>query len=551
MEVFKINNLAFSYSDQSEFALNDINFSCSEGEFIVISGESGCGKSTLLKQLKVEITPFGQSIGSILYYGEDINSFSSDRLSSEIGFVFQDPDNQVAMDEVYQELVFGMENANLDSKVMRKRIAEFVHFFDLEPLLYKKTFEISGGQKQLMNLASILLLQPKVILLDEPTSQLDPISAKEFLQLLRRLNQEFGITVILVEHRLDELIHLADRIIVMKEGKIIEDAAPTDLFLTAWRKNDSYIKSFTPSIPKLVLTYSNNIAEIREVPLSVKEGKKWVLSNAERIPQPSRDGDATVQTKVNIMECNSIYFQYAKKEKPVIKNLDVEIKQGELFTILGKNGSGKSTLLKVLSGILKNQQGKISFKNRLMQKYTQLELQEEIAYLPQNPKALFIHDTIQKELDFQADQLGVTGKNTSYFSINKIFDIEKLLHKHPYDCSGGELQRAALACLLISNPSILFIDEPTKGLDPLAKKRFGDFLKMLIENGKTIVMATHDMEFAAQYSSRCAIMFDGEISAIGTAMEFFKDNYFYTTVISRITRGVCDGLITVEEGLNN
>ncbi|WP_078545993.1 ABC transporter ATP-binding protein [Litchfieldia alkalitelluris] len=546
MEIFRLEQIEFSYPEQKDQILNGINLSIQQGEFVVLCGKTGCGKSTLLKHLKPELTPIGTRRGNIYYFNQSLEHTNASRLISEVGMVFQDPENQIVMDEVYQELIFGMENMGIENDVMRKRLAELVQFFDLDSLLYKKTYEISGGQKQMINLASILLLQPKVLLLDEPTSQLDPISSKEFIQLLYRINQEFGITIIMVEHRIEEVLPLADRLILLEQGKIIYDGQPKDVIYDSLSSSNNFFKPFIPSISKLFLEVEENV-ESSAIPLTVKEGKKWISELTINYAKELTD-QKIINNKEVLINCKHVYFRYSRDSAYILKNLNLAINKGDFFSIVGKNGSGKSTLLKVCGLLLKPERGKLFYKGMSSRATKENILQKEVAYLPQNPKSFFTQDTLKEELSFQAEQLDIENRNTTISVIVNQFNLQKILDRHPYDCSGGEQQKAALACLLLSDPEILFIDEPTKGLDPTAKEQLGQLLQDLHKEGKTIVMSTHDIEFAARYSTRSGMIFDGDLTAIGSSAGFFKGNYFYTTSINRITRDH-PGLeaVTIEE----
>ncbi|MBD8070296.1 ABC transporter ATP-binding protein [Bacillus sp. PS06] len=547
MEILRLENVSFTYPGQEEPMISDINLSFSQGEFVVICGRTGSGKSTLLKQLKQEITPFGLKEGVIYYKNLSIEQYNPEVLTSEIGMVFQDPENQIVMDEVYQELIFGMENLGVDYNSMRKRIAELVQFFDLDHLLYKKTYEMSGGQKQLVNLASILLLQPKVLLLDEPTSQLDPIAAKDFVQLLQRINQEFGITIIMVEHRLEDILPIADRLVFMDKGKIVSQGDPRLSIVEAVADSNQLFTPFIPSIPKFYLEIEKNPTST-DVPLTVKEGKDWIKQL--QYPKNIAKEEMVTPLPTNILlKGSDLYFRYKKNSDYILKNVNLEIYKGEFLSLVGKNGSGKSTLLKVLSLLVKPEKGYLSYNGTKTKAIKASVLNEEMAYLPQNPKAFFTQESLKEELSFHAIQLNL--EEEAIFKVIDTFQLHSLLYRHPYDLSGGEQQKAALACLLLSEPEILFIDEPTKGIDPEAKQQLGMLLEQLHRGGKTIVMATHDLEFAAKYSTRSGIMFNGDISTLGQPSHFFKGNYFYTTSINRITRETGNReAVTIEEALN-
>ncbi|MTW85167.1 ATP-binding cassette domain-containing protein [Virgibacillus dakarensis] len=546
MDIFQMKNLSFHYPEAMETALNNISITIKEGDFTVICGPSGCGKTTLLSLLKKEIAPAGELEGTLTYLGKALSEWDDRTLIEEIGFVFQDPDNQIIMDDVMQEMVFGMENLGYSNLEMRKRVAELVHFFGMEGLLKAKPSELSGGQKQLLNLLSVLLLKPKVLLLDEPTSQLDPVAAKNLILMLERLNKEMGMTILLVEHRLEELFAIADHVIVMDKGFVRYEGESRDIIEAIFQNNDERAIPYVPSISQLYMKKAQYL-EKTSIPLTVKECRSWIRTVS---PLMSTEQKAAIDRNESILSLQEVYFQYTKKTPYILKNLALEVKQGEFYTIVGGNGSGKSTLLKACIGNIKPQRGRVLFREKETSKLKGKALYNNFAYLPQNPKTYFIHDTIDKEMQEVVQQKQIDNGEEKIVEMLCTFEIEHIRHQHPYDCSGGEMQKAALACMLLGSPTILFIDEPTKGLDPLSKQHFARLLKQLHQKGLTIVMVTHDIEFAAKYAERCAMMFDGAIMAEGTPTELFQGNYFYTTSVNRATSGSgLTGTLTLEEAL--
>lgn len=550
MEIFRIEGMTFGFPDMEWKALKDIHLSVREGEFVVLCGPSGCGKTTLLRLLKKELAPAGRRKGEIYYEGKRLEDWEERLLIEQIGLVFQDPDNQIVMDEVMQEIVFGLENLGYSNFEMRKRVAEMVHFFGVEGLLRLKPSELSGGQKQMLNLLSVLLLKPKVLLLDEPTSQLDPIAAKELILILERLNKEMGMTVILVEHRLEELFGVADRVLMMEDGKIVYDGNSKEVITELYARGDECFIPYVPSISRLYME-----KEVRPsldgIPLNVKESKEWIRTLPVYAALEVADADATKGIgRQRILEMKDVYFQYEKKGSMILKSLSLDIFKGEFFVLVGGNGSGKSTVMKACIGSIKPKRGTVCYEGMEVSKLKGRELYERMAYLPQNPRTYFVHDTIGKELEEAVLRHDVENGTAKMEELMKAFNIAHLRDRHPYDCSGGEIQRAALACMLIGSPDILFIDEPTKGLDPISKKRFSEVLYRHHREGLTIMMVTHDIEFAARNAQRCAIMFDGEITAVGTADQLFKGNYFYTTAINRATRSSnVHEALTLEEAI--
>lgn len=534
MGIFNIKNLSFQYPDMKSSALKNISLQINEGEFTVICGPSGCGKTTLLSLLKSELAPVGTIEGEIIFRGKPLQKWDERSLIEQIGLVFQDPDNQIVMDEVMQEIVFGLENLGYSQFEMRKRVAEFVHFFGVGHLLHEKSSELSGGQKQMINLLSVLLLKPTVLLLDEPTSQLDPVAANELLLMLKRLNDEMGITIILVEHRLEQLFALADHVIMMDDGYVKYKGTSREVTQQINSYENTRFLPYVPSIVRLFLQ-KDPIKDINQIPLTVKESRAWITSlhaSISKLPEEkcvNRLGEP-------ILEMKNTFFQYQQHAPLILNDFSLTVLQGDYMAIVGGNGSGKTTALKVALGMENKQRGTIHLFGRKLGKRFDEKAYEGIAYLPQNPQTYFMHDTIEEEMKSIIETYDISNGEEQMNHMLHIFNIIHLKDRHPYDCSGGEMQKAALACMLLTNPKLLVIDEPTKGLDPVSKNEFAKIIEQLHKEGLTIIMVTHDIEFAAKHASRCAMLFEGEVTAEGTPSELFKGNYFYTTAINRATR---------------
>jgi energy-coupling factor transport system ATP-binding protein len=540
----ELKHVSFTYPSSDKSAIDDFSLSVEKGEFVVLFGASGSGKSTVLRLLKKEIQPHGVLKGEILINGQGIDQDS--KSSSRVGFVFQDPENQVVADDVLHEVVFGLENMGVMTNEMRSRVAEMVHFFGAESLLHRKMHELSGGMKQQINLASVLLMQPDILLLDEPTAQLDPVSAREFLDMLVRLNEEFGMTIILAEHRLDDVFTLADKIVLLKDGSCIAEGDPRKAIETIW---DTPEQSFVPSIPSLYLSTTKKESR-REIPLSVKEGRNWI-KDLNWMDQYKRNGvhNKDIEDK-KLFEVKDLHFRYSKKGETVLNELDFTLIKGEFYALLGGNGSGKSTFLKILIGILKPIHGKITLLDKTLKSWNPMEIAKTVGYLPQNPKNFFVHDTVEKEILDTMQKWGITNQTEVDHLLQRL-GISQLLQSHPFDLSGGELQKAALACVLIRKPTILILDEPTKGLDPISKENFSKILLDLKEEGMTVVMSTHDIEFAAHNATKCGMMFQGNITSENEPKEFFKGNYFYTTMIQRLFRHLPNNeIVNLEEAIS-
>ncbi|GAA0470688.1 energy-coupling factor transporter ATPase [Alkalibacillus silvisoli] len=538
MEILSMENVGFTYPDSNEEVLKSINFTIHKGDFIVLCGSSGSGKSTLLRLIKHDLAPHGDLQGDIYYKEKRLEDHSPIRRAKEIGMVFQDPENQIVMDTVMNELLFGLENMGYSTPEMNKKIAEMTQFFGLNGLLKKKTDELSGGEKQLVNLVSVLLLDPDIILLDEPTSQLDPIAAKEFIYTLERLNDEFGITVLIVEHRLEDLFTVAEYVMVMDEGRISYIDMPEEVVKKLI--NHPTLSRFLPSASRIFLNFSES-NESKQIPITVKEAQGWLET---QVIHPSKTMEKTRDVNKNILKLKEIDFQYVKRVPPVLHNLSLNVCKGEWHAILGANGTGKSTLLKIIAGLLKHQHGSIKYDGKKIKN----NYHEIVSYLPQNPALYFVQDTLMKEYRMLARHFQIENANEKISQLLNQFQIYDLKDRHPHDLSGGQLQKAALIGTLLTQPAILLIDEPTKGLDPESKSRLAEVLRTLIKDGLTIVMVTHDVEFAASYSSRSSLLFQGQITTTEDTRKFFKENMYYTTTVNRITRkSNAPSVITIEE----
>lgn len=555
MEILRVDGLKFSYPNQLKKALNNINFSIDEGDFVLICGESGCGKSTLLRHLKPELSPHGQVSGDIYYYSQKINDYSSKQLASEIGYVLQNPDSQIVTDKVWHELAFGLENMGLDTQSIRLRVAEMASFFGIQGWFRKNVNDLSGGQKQLLNLASIMAMQPKILILDEPTSQLDPIAAKDFIDTLVRINKELSTTIIMTEHNLEDIYSVCDKVIVMEDGKVIcNDTNYKVVDILSGDKNHKMFKSL-PTPSKIYNQLNGYLEGANKSPLTVKDCRQWLNDSMDEVTITKLDD---TETEINIdekdreiaIELKDVYFQYNKISEPTIRDLSFKVYKGEIYSILGGNGTGKSTTLSLVARQRKPQRGKIFINNIEMKKYNNKSLYENnLALLPQNPQSLFVFETVREDLE---EVLILKNKDREYIDkevkrVSKLLDIEHLLEHHPYDLSGGELQRAGMAKVMLLNPKIILLDEPTKGLDAYCKEEIGKMLMKLRDMGVTIVVVSHDIEFSARYSDRCAMFFDGSIVSEGTPKEFFLGNNFYTTVSNRIARNIFEDTLIYED----
>jgi|LSQX01.3.fsa_nt_gb energy-coupling factor transporter ATP-binding protein EcfA2/uncharacterized membrane protein len=548
MESYTIKNLTFSYPQKGKKVFDNLSFSIRQGQFITLCGPSGCGKTTLLRQLKTVLAPHGDRRGEILFEGIPLSEIDQRTQSSRIGFVMQSPDNQIVTDKVWHELAFGLESLGFDTSAIRLKVAEMASFFGIETWFYKNVTELSGGQKQLLNLASIMAMQPSVLILDEPTSQLDPIAAAEFLSTVGKINRELGITVIMTEHRLEEVFSLSDRVLVMDEGRLICDGTPEDVGRQLKERHHSMFLAM-PVPMRVYAGVENDLP----CPVTVREGRTWLDDFAEKQPLGevlAADDPVHNPMGTPVIEFNEVWFRYEKEAPDVVKGLSMKIYSGEFYAILGGNGTGKTTALSLISGINKPYRGTVKINGQELSKIGDRQLfNQMLGVLPQNPQAIFVKKTVREDLVEMLSEQKLTKEEKAHRvrKISKLCRLDDLLSMHPYDLSGGEQQRAALAKVLLLEPKILLLDEPTKGLDAEFKQEFAKILHELLQKGVTILMVSHDIEFCARYAHRCAMFFDGNIVSWDVPRRFFSSNSFYTTAANRMARHKLPTAVTAED----
>ncbi|SFH82754.1 energy-coupling factor transport system ATP-binding protein [Tindallia magadiensis] len=531
--MFDIQNINFWYPGQNHPTLKEVNLSIHAGEMLVLCGASGCGKTTLLRQLKPVLTPHGKKEGEIFFKGESLGALEVKRQATEIGYVLQSPENQIVTDKVWHELAFGLESLGEKQEVIRLRVAEMASFFGIEGWFHRSVHHLSGGQKQLLNLAAVMVMQPEVLILDEPTAQLDPIAAVEFLETVQKINRELGVTVLLSEHRLEEVIPMADRLVFMERGEV-----NLNLSQELLRKNH-----FTQKQKDYVTTTAMRIyGEVKssevgpeDCPITVKEGRQWLDTIEKQVPTELEIKDLSSSgEKENALECQDLWFRYEKEGKDVLRSFSLSVKKGDFHCLLGGNGVGKSTFLLLAAKLLEPYRGKLRREDK------------KIALLPQNPKNLLVKKTLIEDLE----SMEIEGGQPSSQQINSMLEfmsLSDLAKAHPYDLSGGEQQRAALAKILMVSPDLLLLDEPTKGLDRPFKEALAKRLNVLREQGMTILMVSHDIEFCARYSDTCSLIFDGQVVSTEPCHQFFAGNRFYTTAANRMARHIMPAAITEKD----
>ncbi|WP_278459743.1 ABC transporter ATP-binding protein [Ruminococcus bicirculans (ex Wegman et al. 2014)] len=528
MEILSCENVAFKYIESTDYAISDCTFSVKKGEKIMLCGASGSGKSTLLRLLKRELSPRGELSGNITLMGKDRSELSDRESAEKIGFVMQNPDSQTVCDKVSAELAFGLESFGVKSGEIQSRVGEMAAFFGIEPLYDRDISTLSGGQKQLVALCSVMATDPDILLLDEPTAQLDPVAARELLGILDRLNKEMGVTIIIAEHDPEELFDSCDKILYLAKGKTEFFGTPA---LTAKYFVENALEGFLPETAKAFAKLCEDL------PLNVRQGRAK-LEKLGVTDIPKQAVTDTERAEPYALQCKNLWQRYEKNSPDILKGCDLGIRKGECYGLLGSNGGGKSTLLRVICGLCKPYMGTVSLFGKKQKAYKNGSLfREMLAFLPQEPVTMFVKESVREDLLQSGDK--VTVENVS-----QRMGIEHLLDRHPWDLSGGEIQKCAFAKILLADPKIIVLDECTKGMDSFAKKALGDILLDLKDEGRTILLVTHDLEFAAQYCDRCGLLFDGKIVAEDNAVEFFSHNRFYTTAAAKLTRGFFSGAVT-------
>lgn len=572
MNCIEVKNFSFQYPKESHAALYQVSMEVEEGSFVVLCGKSGCGKSTLLRQFKSVLASHGEKKGEILYGGQNLEDVDLRTQSAEIGYVLQNPDNQIVTDKVWHELAFGLESLGYDTPTIRLRVAEMASYFGIHSWFLKNVSELSGGQKQLLNLASVMAMHPKLLILDEPTSQLDPIAASDFLETVRKINRDIGTTVILTEHRLEDVIPWADKVYVMDKGRMIADGTPNEIGeQLRTMGHDMFL-----SMPAPMQIYAGINSSLR-CPLTVSQGRRWLSEELETKGikiKKERNQEETAKKKNSIfgklsglkkepekeipeIRIKDAWFRYERDLPDVVKGLSLDIKKGEIFAVVGGNGTGKSTAMSLIARIRFPYRGKIYLEGKEIGKYSDDDLYHGfLGVMPQNPQSLFVKKTVREDLyeviDGKRERKSEAypiemKKKDAVEGIVSLTRLEGLLDRHPYDLSGGEQQRLALAKVLLLRPKILLMDEPTKGIDNHYKKELGEILRKLSEHGVTILMISHDVEFCAQYADRTGLFFQGNVVTSEESKKFFAGNNFYTTAANRMARNYFPNAVTVED----
>lgn len=546
MSLFEVENLTYYYPETEHPALYNVNIAVEEGEFLLIVGGSGSGKSSLARALTGLIPDFygGRIGGKVCFKKRDIRSICRLDLAREIGIVFQDPEKQLVMTGVESEMAFGLENMGLPQTEMFRRVAEVMSFLGLTSLKAEFTATLSGGQKQKLALGSVLAMQPNTLILDEPTSQLDPAAAEEFFNLIKRLNEEINLTIVLVEQRLDRCFHLADRVVVMENGEIIRDGIPDEI--AEWQ-----VKNGLPFVPPVAAFFSRTGSPV--VPLTVKEGRvmlKKKLQDSDKGLAFALDQHKKALLSSGgkpVVEVKSLWFAYPNGRE-ALRGINFSANTGDFLAVLGENAAGKTTLLKHLVGLLKPNRGKVTIMGCDTRQATPQQLARTVGYLSQNPNDYLFQDTVAEELHFTLTNLGLPDEGRVDRLLEKL-DLARHQLTNPRDLSSGERQRAALASVMVASPQLLVLDEPTRGLDYGLKAGLGNLLHEIAKDGTTVIVVTHDVEFAAEYACRVMMLFDGRVAYDGLMRTALGNSMFYAPQISRLFRGFDNGVLTLREAL--
>ena len=542
MALLRFESVSFRYPDTETDALEALSFSIEKGEYVVVCGESGCGKTTLLRMTKPELRPVGQGEGTVYYKEIPVQKLDAEQSAFKIGFVQQNPDNQIVTDYVWHELAFGLENMALPVQDIRRRVSEMASFFGMEEWFHKKTCRLSGGQKQMLNLAAVMAMDPEVLILDEPTSMLDPLAAANLLGMVRRINRELGVAVLICEHRLEDVFQTADQVLLMKKGRMLWKDTPEQIAEHLQQDPDcSRIYYGLPGAVRIFgeLRKQGIYPEQKKLPLNIRDARNALaeLQADDQYVLRTLEKKNAGNTEQNVIKAKELWFRYEKNAPDILRSMDFQLKKGEIFALLGGNGAGKSTFLKSVAGLLKPQRGKLKIAAGM-----------RLAMLPQSPQALFHYDTVWEEfLESATSGWGAEHAREKAEEMAVFLELDGKKFSHPYDLSGGEMQRAAVGKLLLHRADILLMDEPTKGLDAYLKQSLAGMLKKLADQKLSILMVTHDLEFAASYADRCGLLFDGQLISEDEPHGFFSGNRFYTTAAGLIAGDRIEKVITCGE----
>ena len=534
--MIQLSHVTYTYPNQTAPALADFSTVIQPGEFVLVVGPSGAGKSTFLRSLNGLVPHFygGRWSGRAEVFGRDPVALAPRGMADLVGFVFQDPEAQFVVDTVEDELAFAMENFALTPATMRKRVEEVLDQMGIAHLRSRRISTLSGGEKQRVALASVLALQPEVLVLDEPTSQLDPQAAEEVLIALRHLNEDLGLTVVLSEHRLERVVQYADRMLYLPAlgvAPVLDDPR--------------VVAAQLPLVPPLIEL--GRRLDWQPLPLTIKEGRAFARRLSGRLAghgdgETRGHGDAIepdplrvpASQRLPIVEVRNLHYAYDSRS--ALRGISLTVDAGEFLVLMGRNGSGKSTLLKQIVGLIKPGEGQVTVAGLDTRKAELDDIIKTVGYVPQHPGALLFGDTLAAELAFTRRGHAMPADPAADHALLERLGLGALADRNPRDLSGGEQQRAALASILAANPQIILLDEPTRGLDYAQKRSLTDLLLGLKREGRTIIMATHDVELAAACADRAVLMAEGQIVVDGSAREVMSDSQVFSSQINKLFR---------------
>lgn len=540
MSYIELKNINYWYPEEKNKTLDNINLNIQNGHIVFITGKSGSGKSTLAKCITGAVPNFygGTISGAIYINGRDLKTFSHTERAKEITMVFQDPEKQLMMNKVHREVAFGLENVGIEEKKIKRRVWESLQFTNMLSLSYRDIDTLSGGEKQKIAITSAVAYMPRCIILDEPTSQLDPSASEEIAALIKKINEELGITIIVIEQRIDKWFDAADEIVVMDKGRIIFSGNKNELYIC----KDQNLYDYLPNYLKL-----SKKLKLKDMPVGFRACRN-VVHKLKPVVKINDSSDIEAEVNNCCISAEKLTSSYG--DKNVIDSLSMKLMENDFVSILGPNGAGKSTLLKTLMGLIRYK-GSIKLYDHEIKKLKLKDISKQIGYISQNPNDYLSKDTLYNELKFTLDNFDIHDDEIIEQTLEEL-GLLNLKDKNPRDLSGGERQRAAIASVIVLKPKIIFLDEPTRGLDYENKKRLGSFLRKLNKDGTAIVLVTHDVEFASEFCSRFILLFNGEIIADGSREDILSDSIYYTTQINKIFRGINDkvyNIIQISEGM--
>jgi energy-coupling factor transport system ATP-binding protein len=552
--LIKIENFTFYYGDAEKPALKNISLEIRDGEFVLITGPSGGGKSSLCRCLNGLIPHFygGRVAGKVEVQGVNATRHSTKELATKVGMIFQDPENQLVAMDVEREVAFGMENLAFPRTLIAKRLEESLDTLGISALRYRQVHELSGGEKQKVAIASVLALHPDILVLDEPTSELDPKGAEEVLSIVERLNDELGLTVILIEHRLDRVAQHVDRLIMLAQGEVVADGDPRQVLSS---EKPGEIGVGIPPIIKLVQGLRQRGISIDKTPLTVKEGRILLGGAFQKVSGqlPQRDNNSVGKPTI---EVKKLWYAYPTGVT-ALKDISLRMGEGEFIAIMGRNASGKTTLVKHLNSLLKPTKGTVVVDGTDTRETTIAELAKKVGFVFQNPNDHLFADTVEEEIAFTLKILGFGGEEITS-RVNQMlerFNIKEYRRQYPRYLSGGEKQRVALASVIVAQPKVLILDEPTRGMDYRLKSELMTFLDEYRRIGNVVILVTHDVETVAEHADRVILMSEGRIVVDGSKREVLSEALLFSPQINRLVKafekyGVPRDILTADEAVD-